>query len=154
MMKVRVVYKDDGNVAVIHPAPKSRRPDESEEQWLARVFQKAMANAGLHECGYDDIDESALPPRQYRNAWEGKKGQGISINEEKVKQIAGEGRATVPTGAATSGEGKRVDECGPEVREYLKKTKRSPAKGLAAILLKKGLLSEEDVKELKSLASG
>lgn len=85
-MKVRVVYRQDKTIAVIHPAPKSKRPDETEGEWLERAFAKAVQGklAGLP---YDDIDDSELPPRDARDAWEGEKGRGISVNAIKAKQI-------------------------------------------------------------------
>ncbi len=86
-MKVRVIYKPDKTVAVIHPAPKSKRKDETEEEWLERVFTKAMQGE-LKDLSYDDIDSSELPSsREDRNAWEGEKGKGISINIIKAEQI-------------------------------------------------------------------
>jgi len=85
-MKVRVVYQPNGKVAVIHPAPKSRRPDESENEWLERVFDRAM-QGDLKGLPYDDIDVSSLPQtREDRNAWEGEKGKGISINLTKAQE--------------------------------------------------------------------
>ena len=71
-MKVRVVYKVDKTLAVIYPAAKSKRPDETEEEWLERVFTKAMQGelAGLP---YDDIDDSELPSREDRQFWRGEK---------------------------------------------------------------------------------
>jgi len=100
-MKVRVVYKPDGTVAVIHPAPKSRRPKETEAAWLARVFDKPLApvyaknGAGetvqvnpLHGLPFDDIDISELPQtRKYREAWRGEKGIGIVIDQEMKAKI-------------------------------------------------------------------
>lgn len=85
-MKCRVIYKPDKTVAIIHPAPKSKRKDETEEQWLERVFNKAM-NGELKDLPYDDIDDSELPDREYRNAWEGEKEKDISINQIKVQTI-------------------------------------------------------------------
>lgn len=86
-MKVRIVYKPDKTVAVIHPAPKSKRKDETEEEWLERVFAKAMQGE-LEGLPYDDIDSSELPQsREDRNAWEGEKGKGISVNTVKAEQI-------------------------------------------------------------------
>jgi len=86
MSKIRVVYKPDKAVAVIHPAPKSRCPNETEDQWLDRVFTKAMQEE-LKGLPYDDIDSSELPAtREDRNAWEGEKGKGVSVNQEKAKQ--------------------------------------------------------------------
>lgn len=88
-MKYRVVYKPDKTVAVIHPAPKSKREDETEEQWLERVFTKAM-QTDLKDLPYDDIDHSLLPSREYRDAWEGEKGNGITINQAKVQKSKNE----------------------------------------------------------------
>jgi len=34
------MYKRDGTVAVIIPAPKSRREGETERQWLTRVYER------------------------------------------------------------------------------------------------------------------
>ena len=79
-MKVRVVYKPDKTVAVIHPAPKSRRPDETEEAWLKRVFAKAMKGE-LEGLPYDDIEDTELPSREFRHQWRGKKGKGISLDK-------------------------------------------------------------------------
>lgn len=94
-MKVRVVYKPDKTVAIIHPAPKSKRKDETEEEWLERVFTKAMQPQKegqqvnpLYGLPYDDIDSSELPQsREDRNAWEGEKGKGVSINTTKAEKI-------------------------------------------------------------------
>lgn len=84
-MKVRVVYKPDKTVAVVHPAPKSKRENETEEEWLERIFTKAMQEE-LKGLPYDDIDSSELPQsREDRNAWEGEKGKGIRVNVEKAK---------------------------------------------------------------------
>ena len=86
-MKVRIVYKPDKSVSIIHPAPKSRKPDETEKQWLKRVFDKAMQGE-LKELPYDDIDDSYLPQdREDRMAWEGEKGKGVTINQIKAKEL-------------------------------------------------------------------
>lgn len=85
-MTVRVVYKPDKSVVVIYPAPKSRRPDETEEDWLKRVFDKAM-RTDLKGLPFDDMDISEVPPnRKDRGAWEGEKGKGISINPVKAEE--------------------------------------------------------------------
>lgn len=72
MSKCRVVYKSDKTVSVIHPVPKSKRPDETEKEWLKRVFNKAMRGE-LKGLPYDDIDDSELPPREDRRFWRGEK---------------------------------------------------------------------------------
>jgi len=79
-MKVRILYNADG-VSIIHPAPKSKRKEETEEQWFERVFSKATPDG----AEYDDIDESELPQdREDRNAWKGSKGKGVSIDLVKA----------------------------------------------------------------------
>jgi len=83
-MKVRVIYNADKTVSVIHPAPKSRRDNETEAAWLNRVFSKATPASVEH----DDIEKSELPQtREDRTAWEGEKGKGVSVNIEKVQAI-------------------------------------------------------------------
>jgi len=85
MGKVRVVYRGDKTIAIIHPAPKSRRPKEPENEWLERVFTRAMQqDEGLIGRPYDDIDASELPQdRTYRGLWRGEKGNGIRIAMEE-----------------------------------------------------------------------
>ena len=85
-MKVRVLYKDNGSVAVIHPAPKSRRKDESEVDWLNRVLGKATPEG----IDFEDMDDSQLPSREDRNAWTKKQGGGVKVNTVKAKAIKDE----------------------------------------------------------------
>ena len=87
MGRVRIIYKSDKTVAIIHPALKSRQLIETEAQWLDRVFTKAM-QGDLHGLSYDDIDQSDLPQsRDDRDAWEGEKGIGVFINQVKARKI-------------------------------------------------------------------
>lgn len=82
---VRVFYKPDKSVVIIHPAPKSKVPTETEEQWLERVFNQATESNGLGGLPYEDIDSSLLPAeRSERSAWEGSIGQPISVNQDKA----------------------------------------------------------------------
>lgn len=86
-MKVRILYKSDGSVAVIYPAPKSRRENESEVQWLKRIFDKVTPP----NTEYEDVDASQLPKsREDREAWTGKKGSGVVVDITKAKKIRGE----------------------------------------------------------------
>ena len=80
--KVRVVYRADGTVAVIHAAPKSRLPNETENQWYTRAFNDGMRGS-LANLPYDDVDSSTLPDRTDRDCWEGEKGKPIKINAAK-----------------------------------------------------------------------
>lgn len=75
-MKVRKLFNTDGTVAVIHPAPKSKKPWETEEQWLERVFIKANPN----NLEYEDTDDSILPSRRFRDAWD---RNGVNLNRAK-----------------------------------------------------------------------
>ena len=87
LFRSRVAYKQDKSVAVIYPAPKSRKEKELESEWLDRVFGKAM-QGDLSGLPYDDIDVLELPQsREDRDAWIGEKGKGISIDVEKAKAI-------------------------------------------------------------------
>ncbi len=80
MGKVRVVFKKNKSVAVIHLAPKSRL---SEEQ----VFNKAMTG-DLKGLPFKDIDSSELPQlREYRDAWEGDDVKGVKVNPEKAIKL-------------------------------------------------------------------
>lgn len=87
-MKVRVVYKEDKTVAVIYPAPKSRQPEETEEEWLERVFARAIKqDKELEGQPFDDIDPSELPQdRTYRDLWRGEKGKGIRVATELIPE--------------------------------------------------------------------
>lgn len=86
-MKVRVIYKPDKSVSIIYPAPKSKRPNETEKQWLKRVFTKSM-QSNLQGLPYDDIDASELPQsREDRDAWKGTKETGIYIDDNLAHQL-------------------------------------------------------------------
>lgn len=87
MSIVRVIYRPDKSVVVIHPALKSKRSDETEDEWLERVFNKGM-QCDLKGLPYDDVDSSELPQeREDRDAWTGKKGKGVSIDEVKAAKL-------------------------------------------------------------------
>ncbi len=78
MSKVRIVYKPDKSVAVIHCAPKSKLSEND-------AFAKATKEGGFEGLDYEDIDSTQRPDRKDRAGWEGEKGKGISINLAKVK---------------------------------------------------------------------
>jgi len=89
---VRILYNKNGTISIIHPAPKSRRPDETEADWLKRVFDKATPEG----VEYEDVEKSELPQsREFRNAWTGKKGNGISIDEVKKQEIINAARNNI-----------------------------------------------------------
>src|SRR4030042_7214058 len=75
--KVIVAYKPDKTVSIIYPAPESRKPKESNQEFLARIYQRAVANdASLQRVPLEIIDGSRLPSREFRDAWEGEPGKG------------------------------------------------------------------------------
>ena len=80
----RVFYKPDGTVSVLHPAPKARRPNETDEDFLDRIAQKAVVGTELEGLDYDDIEPAELPPRKDRDKWRGEKGQGVHVDESIV----------------------------------------------------------------------
>ena len=87
----RIIYREDGGVSIITPAPKSRRDNETEAEWLKRVFDKATPEG----AEYEDVDKDKIPQdRELRNAWTGKKGKGISIDKVKKREIIDEKNIT------------------------------------------------------------
>jgi len=79
MSKCRIVYKPDKSIAVIHYAPKSKLTYE-------QAMEKSMQGE-LSGLPFDDIENTELPSREFRNAWEGEKGKKISINNTKKQEI-------------------------------------------------------------------
>ena len=80
----RIIYREDGGVSVITPAPKSKKIWETEEQWLERVFDKATPEG----AEYEDVGKDKIPQdREFRGAWTGKKGKGISIDKVKKQEM-------------------------------------------------------------------
>jgi len=77
-------------MAIIFPALKSRRSGEDEDVWLNRVFTKAMNNPNLTGKEFDDVDDSELPSREFRNAWRGSKGSTITIDSSIKEEIENE----------------------------------------------------------------
>jgi len=89
MRKVRVLYRPDGGVSLGFAAPKSRRINEPEDEWLLRVFDR-MTPEGWE---YDDMDESELPEDwSTQSAWEGSKSTGIVVKKSKVDKVKKESK--------------------------------------------------------------
>ncbi len=79
----RIFKRKDGGVSVIIPAPKSRRKDETEAQWLERVFDKSTPDG----VEYEDVSASEIPSdRTFRNAWV-KNSSGIEVDMPKARAI-------------------------------------------------------------------
>lgn len=78
MSKVRIVYRVDGGVTVIHPV---------DGMDYGYACDKAM-HGELEGRPYDDVDGGEVPTdRKYRDAWTGSKGNGISIDAVKKVEI-------------------------------------------------------------------
>ena len=89
MPKRRVIYKNDGSVDIVIPAPKSRFEGEPEDVWLKRVFDRAIeVDPNLQGLDYDDVDTSEIPSdRKDRNAWtRHPSGKGIGIDNVKAQK--------------------------------------------------------------------
>lgn len=79
---VAVVYKPDKTISVIYPIYKTMKAGETEAQFIERL----RTDFGFQNYPHDIIDKKDLPSREYRDAWEGEKGKGISINQGKKAQ--------------------------------------------------------------------
>lgn len=88
-MKTRIIYREDGGVSVVYPAPKSKRQDETEDQWLDRVFSKATPEGA--EFKDIDTDKEDLSDRTFRGAWvKGLNGKAVDVDIPKAREITKE----------------------------------------------------------------
>ncbi len=87
-MKNRILYLANEKIAVIIPALNSKRPNENEEDFLKRTFEKAQQNIPFIE--FEDVEDSTLPSREFRNAWRGSKITGIKIDSTEKQKIENE----------------------------------------------------------------
>lgn len=89
--KVRTVYNKDGSIAVVHPAPNSRTENQTEEEWLAWVYEKNKCWQGDDVDGWDDMTYDELPERgdeAQRTAWERHpSGRGVVVNQVKAAEV-------------------------------------------------------------------
>jgi hypothetical protein len=92
-MNKRIVWHDgDGNVKVEIPAQQgfqewSSKTGGTEDQFLEFIAKQRTQSGGE----YYICDDSELPSREYRNAWEyDSPNKKIKINQEKSKRIQAE----------------------------------------------------------------
>ncbi len=81
--KRRVYYETDGQVRVVIPAPKSKKKNETEDEWLKRVYEKTE----LHKRGllFDDVEVTDLPQdRTKRRRWRGTPGNGVIVDDTLI----------------------------------------------------------------------
>ena len=81
--KVRVFYRPDGGVSVVHTLRHNCFEEESEEECLIRTAQDHPLM--LEGVPYDDLDKSQIPQdRTDRDKWRGAPGQGIWVDHSLV----------------------------------------------------------------------
>src|SRR5690606_22192825 len=81
-MKLIVYTRPDGGVSVIHPAPKARREDETEEQFLERIRRKRVPADATNVLVCEDVPRD----RDFREAWECR-GASVEVNIGKARTI-------------------------------------------------------------------
>lgn len=79
-MLVRVFFKSDGEISVLHPAPKARLEGEDDITFLERVSRKAVVGTPLEGVRHEDMDDTLLPDRKDRHKWRAKPGGGIEVD--------------------------------------------------------------------------
>ena len=143
----RIVYREDGGVSVITPAPKSKREDETEAEWLKRVFGKATPEGSE----YEDIDTKTnpLPDRRFRNAWKKGLKNAVEVSLSKAKdQVLSEVRAERDKELTqTDGLMARANEIGTQAEIDELKAKRQRLRDLPATI---GIEDITTVEELQA----
>lgn len=86
MNKRIVITKADGSITIRTPAPLDRRPDETEEAFLARCMAAPVRRGTV--TGMTVVDAAEIPPDidTYRNAWTFD-GSKIAYDMTKAKNI-------------------------------------------------------------------
>ena len=82
MKLCRVYSKDDGSVAVVHAAPKSRKEKESDEAFISRVSLRAVQGTELENLQFKDILIADLPDRKDRDKWTKCSKNGVKVKGE------------------------------------------------------------------------
>jgi hypothetical protein len=96
--KLIYVFAPDKTCLQIRPAWDTQKPTETEEEFIARRVKESTEredrkNGKWKDCPYEIVYKSELPNvgtplyREYRLAWEGEKGKGIKINQQKKQAI-------------------------------------------------------------------
>ena len=80
-MKRRLLYRPDSGVSVVVPAAKGKLENEIEQDWLDRVYAKANPD----NFPFDDIEDTELPSRRFRNQWV-KEGNKAGVDLVKAKE--------------------------------------------------------------------
>ncbi len=83
-MKCRVIYKPDDTVSVIHCVPAAKREDETQGEFLERVYLSSVQGTELEGLPYDDLDPTILPDRTDRDKWRKNQGGGVRVDHTVV----------------------------------------------------------------------
>lgn len=86
MDKCRVILKEDGTVAVVYPAIKAKKKEETEGKFLDRVYGKALKGTGLESLPYKDMEVSELPDVTKRAKWR-HDGTNVAVDESVVLPV-------------------------------------------------------------------
>lgn len=82
-MKYRVFSNPNGSIRIIKPNPRSKKPDETEAEFLERCAAKTLANdPSLRGLPSVDMEDTDLPTdRTSRNKWSVKVRAGKAVIE-------------------------------------------------------------------------
>lgn len=73
----RVIYYPDKRVSIVYGIEKSKKKDETEDEFYNRLISKIPSLRGLP---FDTIQTKDIPAdRSKRDTWKGEKGKGIEI---------------------------------------------------------------------------
>lgn len=83
--KCIVYVRPDGGVSVVVPAPQAQLPDETEDDFLARIQGKDVPAGVISQV----VDRASFPAdRTFRNAWEhDAAGSAVRVNLPKARTI-------------------------------------------------------------------
>ena len=83
MTNKRIVYtRPDGGVSILAPAPEFLAQFATEEEGIAAIQAKDVPSDAV---AVEVIDETAIPERSFRNAWEW--NNGIQVNMPKARVV-------------------------------------------------------------------
>lgn len=115
-MRCIIVFKADKSISVIHPAPKARKLGESEDDFLNRVYLKAVVGTPLEGLDYVIKNKSDLPDRKDRDKWRRKTSTSKDIKvdttvitkNDKIKALQDENNLVLEKASPTIQELKTV----------------------------------------------
>jgi hypothetical protein len=92
-MKCRVIERNDGKLSIVFPNPNSQRPNESEDEFLERAYQKTVRDKPEFQgLPYVDMEHSELPldsngKKKDRDKWRmSSDKKGVKIDNSVVTE--------------------------------------------------------------------